>query len=179
MRKSLYLSVTLFLITSAGWSHPLADKARAVQEQAARLGERMTSTGQTLTWGQDMAVQDMQRLVSAASATAQALDPDAPNWDEVRPTVVELQVAASRVRMTLPVSNLDDEARKIGQQMVVQVEEIDMSARGERDQQFQRNLSDTRPAPFSFGVGFGTWGNFGRPWIPFCAPVRGGWTRSR
>lgn len=111
-----------------------------------------------LTWGQKMALDDMTRLANAASAARQALTPEDPDWDATRSTMMELQVAGNRVRMSLPVSVLDNEGQTVGQQLVTQVQEIDKAARGERDDNFNRQVVSSRPS-VSFGLGFGNyWG---------------------
>lgn len=160
MRFNLILSSLLFVSTSC-WAHPLADQAKAIEEQALNLRLRMGPDNPNLTWGQKMALDDMTRLANAASAARQAMTPDDIDWDSTRGAMMELQVAGNRVRMSLPVAALDAEGQSVGQQMVTQVQEIDRSARGERDQHFNRQVVSSRPS-VSFGLGFGNY--WGSPW---------------
>lgn len=151
----------LCLLTSTALAHPLAGEAKAIEEQALVLRQRMGPDNPNLSWGQKMAVDDMGRLATAASAARQALEPDEIDWENTRGAFMELEVASNRVRMSLPVSTLDEEGQKLGQQMVAQVDEVDKAARGQRDENFNRQVANSRPS-VGFGVGFGNyWGN---PW---------------
>jgi len=148
------------------WAHPLAQQARAVAEQATLLRQRMGTGHLEMTWGQTMAAEDMARLASAAAAVGQALEPDDIDWDATRPALMDLAVAGNRVRMSLAVSTLDAEGQSLGQQMVNLVQDIDKSARSERDYQFEREVTQSRPG-FGFGVGLGSYwgpGSWGYPW---------------
>ena len=151
----------MFLLTSVCWGHPLADEAKAIEEQALVLRQKMGLDNPDLTWGQKMALDDMTRLANAAAAVRQALAPEDVDWDSTRPAMMEMQVAGNRVRMSLPVSTLDGEGQTLGQQMVLQVQEVDKAARGERDHNFQRQVASSRPS-VSFGLGFGNY--WGSPW---------------
>ena len=151
----------LCLLTSTALAHPLAGEAKAIEEQALVLRQRMGPENPNLTWGQKMAVDDMGRLATAASAARQALEPEDVDWENTRGAFMELEVASNRVRMSLPVSTLDEEAQKLGQQMVAQVDEVDKAARGQRDENFNRQVVSSRPT-IGFGVGFGNY--WGRPY---------------
>ncbi|MFN8609904.1 MAG: hypothetical protein U0931_20355 [Vulcanimicrobiota bacterium] len=151
----------LCLLTSTAWGHPLAGEARAIEEQALVLRQKMGPENPDLSWGQKMAVDDMGRLATAASAVRQATEAEEVDWENTRSVFMELEVASNRVRMSLPVSTLDAEAQKIGQQMVSQADEVDKAARGERDQNFSRQVAASRPS-IGFGLGFGSY--WGRPW---------------
>ncbi|MBS2034309.1 hypothetical protein JST97_04945 [bacterium] len=154
----------LYLLTSAALAHPLAGEARAIEEQALVLRQKMGPENPNLSWGQKMAVDDMGRLATAASAVRQVTESEEVDWENTRSTFMELEVASNRVRMSLPVSTLDEEGQKVGQQMVAQVEEIDKAARGERDQNFSRQVAASRPT-IGFGMGFGSY--WGRPWYGY------------
>lgn len=157
----------LCLLTATCTAHPLASEAKAIEEQALVLRQKMGPENPNLTWGQKMALDDMGRLATAASAARQALEPEEVNWEGTRSAIMELEVAGNRVRMSLPVSTLDEEAQKIGQQMVAQVTEVDKAARGERDENFSRQVAGSRPS-VGFGVGFGSyWGNSYRGYGPY------------
>ncbi len=151
----------LCLLTSTAMAHPLASEAKAIEEQALVLRQKMGPDNPSLTWGQKMALDDMGRLATAASAARQVLEPEDVDWENTRSTFMELEVASNRVRMSLPVSTLDEEAQKVGQQMVAQVEEVDKAARDQRDDNFNRQVAGSRPS-VGFGVGFGNY--WGRPW---------------
>ncbi len=157
----LNLLLCLCLLTSTALAHPLAGEAKAIEEQALVLRQKMGPDNPNLTWGQKMAVDDMGRLATAASSARQALEPEDVDWESTRGAFMELQVASNRVRMSLPVSTLDEEGQKLGQQMVASVEEVDKAARGERDQNFNRQVAGSRPS-VGFGIGFGNY--WGRPW---------------
>lgn len=147
-------------------AHPLAQQARAVEEQATLLRQRMDAGHGEMTWGQTMAADDMARLASAAAVVRQVLEPDDIDWDATRAAMMELAVAGNRVRMSLAVSTLDPEAQKLGQQLVSLVQDIDKGARSERDFQFEQQVAQTRPT-FGFGVGLGSYwgpGTWGYPW---------------
>jgi len=159
MRLNSLLCVCL--LTSAALAHPLAGEAKAIEEQALVLRQKMGPDNPNLTWGQKMAVDDMGRLATAASAARQALEPEDIDWENTRGAFMELEVASNRVRMSLPVSTLDEEGQKLGQQMVAQVDEVDKAARGQRDENFNRQVASSRPS-IGFGVGFGNY--WGSPW---------------
>jgi len=152
--------MTWFLANCA-WAHPLSERAAAVGQQAERLLQQMLASQQDLTWGQKMAAEDMQRLVTSAQAAVEVLAPDEVDWEGGRACLTELQVSGNRVRMTLSVSNLDSEAQDLARQVVAQVEEIESQARSERGRQFERRSASSRPQ-FGFGLGFGSY--WGRPW---------------
>ncbi len=160
MRLKILLS--LGLLTSGAFAHPLADQAKAIEEQALVLRQRMGAENANLSWGQKMALDDMTRLATAAGTVRQALQPDDIDWESSRATLMEMQVAGNRVRMSLPVSTLDQEGQTLGQQMVVQVQEVDKAARSERDERFARRVSDSRP---TFAIGVGSY--WGSPWRGF------------
>ena len=113
------------------------------------LRQRMGPDNPNLSWGQKMAVDDMGRLATAASAARQALEPDEIDWENTRGAFMELEVASNRVRMSLPVSTLDEEGQKLGQQMVAQVDEVDKAARGQRDENFNRQVANSRPSRYA------------------------------
>ena len=157
----------LYLLTATCTAHPLASEAKAIEEQALVLRQKMGPENPNLSWGQKMAVDDMGRLATAASAARQALEPDEINWEDTRSVIMELEVASNRVRMSLLVSTLDEEGQKLGQQMVAQVNEVDKAARAERDENFNRQVASSRPG-VGFGVGFGSyWGNSYRGYGPY------------
>ena len=163
--KRVALSViagALLLTASNAIAHPLAEKARAIEEQARLLQQRMAPPeGGQLTWGQQMAADDMNRLVTAAAAAAQALQPEDVELGDVRSQVTELQVAGNRVRMTLDVAYLDEEGRKIAQNLVSQVKEVEQQAVAERNERYSRRVSVSRPS-VGIGLGFGSY--WGSPW---------------
>lgn len=144
--------VFMILLISSVWAHPITGAAKAVEEQALLLRQKMGPETSALTWGQKMATDDMSRLATAAQEVARVTESEDINWEDSRAFFIELQVSANRVRMSLPVSALDEEAQKVGQQMLVQVTEIDRLARAERDQNFNRQIMAARPVP-SFGIG--------------------------
>ena len=152
----------LCLLTSGALAHPLASEAKAIEEQALVLRQKMGPDNPNLKKKKKMAVDDMGRLATAASAARQALEPEDIDWENTRGAFMELGVASNRVRMSLPVSTLDEEAQKVGQQMVAQVEEIDKAARGQRDENFNRQVANSRPT-VGFGLGFGNY--WGRPYF--------------
>jgi hypothetical protein len=102
----------LCLLTSTALAHPLAGEARAIEEQALVLRQKMGPDNPSLSWGQKMAVDDMSRLATAASAVRQATESEEVDWENSRAAFMELEVASNRVRMSLPVSTLDAEAQK-------------------------------------------------------------------
>lgn len=155
-------------------AHPLADKAQVIAEQAHTLQSRMgPAPGTTLSWGQQMALDDITRLAAAADAARSALKPDDVNLADVRPLITELQVAGNRVRMTLPVARLDEDGRKIGEGLMVQVQELELQALAARaegvseaEQQVSQNSGATQvnvglginPYGYGYGYGLGLWG---------------------
>lgn len=151
-------------------AHPLADQARAVQEQAQALAARMGSSSLTLSWGQNMALQDMTRLVTAAAAARQVLEPDEVDWEGSRDVLNELAVAGNRAHTSLSVAGFDQEGATLADQVITQVQQLDAQIRQERAANFERQLTSQRPQPtFSFGLGLGlgfgrypAWG-WGRP----------------
>ncbi len=169
MKRIAFSVVASVLLCSplAAFSHPLADKARAIEEQARLLHQRMApAQGTQLSWGQQMAYDDMNRLVAASTAAQSALQPDDAELAGTRAQVTELQVAGNRVRMTLSVANLDDEGRKIGEQMVAQIKEFEQEVAQDREQgrvarSNRREYYSSRPS-VSLGLGFGNY--WGSPW---------------
>lgn len=162
MNSLLFVAIFFMSIPATGlWAHPLAQQARAAEEQATLLRQKMDTSNSEMTWGQRMAAEDMARLAASAASVRQALEPDDIDWEATRPAFMEMAVAGNRVRMSLAVSTLDSEGQTLGQQLVTLVQELDKNARGERDIQFEQQVAQTRP---TFGIGFG----LGSYWGPGC-----------
>ena len=162
--KKLILSVALVCAALPAWAGVLGDKTRAIQSAAALLEQRMTATAanNSLTWGQQLALDDMQRLNKAAAAFSQALGAD-DDTDAATSQWSEFQTAASRVRMTLQISNLDAEAQQVGQNLLTQLKEIESERTAEREARLSRSYAASRPS-VGFGLGVGSYWGPGWGW---------------
>jgi hypothetical protein len=163
---SLITGMLIVTASTSAFAHPLADKAKAIEEQARLLQQKMAApAGAQLTWGQQMAADDMNRLVNAASAAYQALAPEDAEIENAKAQVTELQVAGNRVRMTMAVANLDEEGRKVGESLLGQIKELEQNAVAERDDRYARRTVYSRPS-VGIGLGFGNYwgGGWGSPW---------------
>ena len=158
------------LLSSAAWAHPLSDKARAIEEMARLLEQRMTVGSEPLTWGQQMALEDMKALAQAAGQARVALEPDL-ELEQVRTQLGALQLAANRVRLSGCVARLDDEGMKLCTALVGQIKEVEEALILECGRLQDRQLAARRPVMgFSLGFGYPAW-NYGWPYY------RGGWGR--
>ena len=171
--KKLITLLFLVLAPASAWAHPLADKARAIQEVAHVLEQRMGSGPEQLTWGQQMALDDMKGLVQAASQASLALQPDL-ELEQVRTQLSALQLAGNRVRLSTCVAKLDAEGVELSRALVGQIKEVEDALVLERSRLQDRQIAANRPAigfGMGYGYGFSSW-NYG--W-----PYRGiGWIRT-
>lgn len=156
----------------------LATATRALALQARPAGA-------TLTWGQNLAAEDLERLAKAADAFDGAVNSKKEvSFADAQAMVTEMQTAATRVQNTVSISALDAPSQGQALALVAQVKGIAEGfsmARKAAEQQVAaaRNRSYYRPR-FGFGVGYGSyWGRpyWGYPGYGWGRPYGWGWGR--
>lgn len=158
----------------------------ATASQALALLAR--PSGATLTWGQDLAAQDLERLARAAEAyEATAKSQEEVSLADLQARVTELQTAATRVHNTVTISVLDAAGQQQAQGLVTQVKGVaEGFARARKAAEAQiaaaRSRDDYGPrVSFGFGSywGYPGWGypGCGRPagWGWGAGWSSGGW----
>lgn len=158
------LLVFLILLPRVAWGHPLSERAQAIAEMAQVLEQHMSNGTEALTWGQQMALDDMRALSLVARQAREALEPDL-ELEQVRTQLSALQLAGSRVRLSSCVGRLDPDGVKLSQALVGQLKELEESLIQERSRLQDRQIAAARQIPaFSVGFGYPWWGNYNRGW---------------
>ncbi len=167
MLKRLVLLLALAAALPAV-ADPLQDNVVALGQQSAALAQQMRPAGVNLTWGQDIAARDMERLAKAA-ADVQGLftDEEEHTYDDLAPLVTELQTAATRVKSSAPISVLDDQQQQqvlalVDKAQVVKVE-VDTQRRAAEERRAAERAAYNSSIGFGFGYGYPGWGSFGYP----------------
>ncbi|MEW6277178.1 MAG: hypothetical protein AB1758_01045 [Candidatus Eremiobacterota bacterium] len=178
MRTFLAILALNLLMAFPARAETISEQAMAIETEALSLRERMggggsfgAATGTQLTWGQQVAAEDMERLTRAAESLRTALP--ARSLDDVHTQLTELRVAAGRVRGSLVVANLDEEGQRRAQALLARVEGVNDTVAELRRQEEERRAYAYGPR-FTIGIGFG----FGyRPcgWYPYYPYGYPGW----
>jgi hypothetical protein len=88
-----------------------------------------------LSWGQKMAADDMERLFKSAHELTLMVEDGEEDFNTLQPKIAQVQSAASQVKVTLPIANLEGEAQVVGQGLLSSVEELSNVAKAEREAQ--------------------------------------------
>ena len=151
------LSMRLMAVLVVGWmsmlpvqAHPLAQMLQAADDQARRLQSSMSGG----TWGRDMAVEDMGRLVLALGSTRQALEPDLVDWELARQSCDHLKLANGRMRVSVGLSDLGSEGLELARNLEQSIGEADAQIRTLAEQDWLNRRQASQPTP-RFGLGFG------------------------
>lgn len=177
MLKRLFLILVLTAALPAA-ADPLQDTVTALGQQSAALAQQMRPAGVNLTWGQDIAAQDMNRLAQAAAAVQGLFtDDEEHTYDDLAPLVSELQVAATRVKSSAPISVLDDVQQQqalglVDKAQLVKVE-VDAARRAAEERRAAQRAAYNSSFGFGFGTGWGWPGYYGGGWGPWGYPGYG------
>ena len=160
MRPLALLCLWLWVGASLAAAHPLAQQLQAAEDQARRLQSGMTGG----SWGRDMALEDMGRLVLALGSTRQALEPEVVDWELARQSSDQLKQANGRMRVTLAMSDLSREGVELAQRLESVVSETDRQIRELAEQDWLNRRQASQPVPrFGLGFGFGYSSGWYRP----------------
>ncbi len=153
--QSLSLILLLILALPA-WADDFQDALGTIQRNASLLAARARPEGVTLTWGQDLAAQDLERLAQAASAIEISQVEDLL---DVGPQINELGTAATRVRSTASISVLDAEGQQLALTTVEEAKRLQKQVNAARNEVEDRlaRYRDYGPR-FGLGLGYGGWG---------------------
>ncbi|GMU58198.1 MAG: hypothetical protein AMXMBFR33_73440 [Candidatus Xenobia bacterium] len=155
--KAQWLSVLLLLILAPPVrADDFQDALGTIQRNASLLAARARPEGVTLTWGQDLAAQDLERLAQAASAIK--ID-QVEDLLDVGPQINELGTAATRVRSTASISVLDAEGQQLALATVEEAKRLQKEVNAARNEVEDRlaRYRDYGPR-FGLGLGYGGWG---------------------
>ncbi len=153
--KAFCLALILLVLVAPALADSLQDSVDTIQRNTALLAARMRPEGVTLTWGQDLAAQDMDRLAKAAQAIHPGQD-----LVTVAPLINEMATAATRVRSTASISTLDSDGQALAMATVDECKLLQKTvseARSVEEDRLSRRYYDYGPR-FSVGFGFGGWG---------------------
>lgn len=159
-------------------AHPLAQMLQAAEDQARRLQSSMTGG----TWGRDMALEDMGRLVLALGSTRQALEPDLVDWELARQSSDHLKLVNGRMRVSVGLSDLGPEGLELARNVQQSIAEADAQIRALAEQDWMNRRQASQPTPrFGLGFGFGYSTGWVRPgwYSPWGWPGRFGGGRIR
>lgn len=159
--KSLLLCLLLVVPVLAD---SFQDSLSTIQRNTALLVARARPEGVSLTWGQDLAAQDLERLDKAVRAI-----PSDPGEDvlALAPLVNEMSTAATRVRSTTTLALLDAEGQALALATVDEIKLLQKAVSQARENVEDRLARRYDYGPrFSFGLGFGGWYPY-RGWAPW------------
>ncbi len=117
------------------------------------------------SWGQRTALEDLRRLQAASEAFLEALDEE-PDLEDQTQFLVQLEVAASRVRTSREIAGYDDEQQLALDRILMETKEMRRNLASQKEQADQRRRARRTSPRFSLGVGFGG------GWFPYnCRPI--------
>jgi hypothetical protein len=160
----------VFLLTGWVWAHPLAESARALGDSARVLQARLGNSPAQLSWGEQMASQDLLAVEQAGQALALQLEAEALDWDGSWLAVQQLQSAATRWKMSRTMLTWGQEEQLVGDGLLASAQQLEQRFKLERQAEFERRIDAGRPQPvwrsnWNWGWGWGSWG--ARPiWVP-------------
>jgi hypothetical protein len=169
MKKLLFL----FVLSTLAWAEdPFGGKIHSIESAARALVVQSTpATGQEpLTWGQQMAADDLKGLADAASALRLRLDEGEEDLGELDSQLKPMLVASNRVKISLPLARTDAEGQVILTGLTNQLKEVDQLLAQRREEEEKARLAwRSRPViqpSIGWGWGWGSgWGwGFGRGW---------------
>ncbi|MCA9790156.1 MAG: hypothetical protein KC910_00110, partial [Candidatus Eremiobacteraeota bacterium] len=110
------------------------------------------------TWGRQTASDDLRRLQSTAEAFSQSLEADPkPSFEEATQFLVQLEVAAARVRTSREIAGYEAEQQLAVDRMLMEAKEARRNLTAQREAAERQQASRSTPR-FSLGL------SFGRPW---------------
>lgn len=169
--KAIRLFLCLLVVAVPALADSLQDSLDTIQRNTALLAARVRPEGVTLTWGQDLAAQDIERMNQAALAIQAGA---AEDMGTLGPLVNELSTAATRVRSTASISALDADGQALALATVDEIkllQKVVSQARQVEEQRYATRSRSYGPS-FSLGFGFGGWYPYGYPfgyggWYPY------------
>ena len=144
-------------LSGALWAHPLAEQARALAERAQSLSPRLNGG----SWGQEMAVTDLQNFQKTALALATQLEVDPIDWDASWQGMQQLQSAATQWKLSSSMLSWGQEEALLAQGLTHSAQSLESDFREEKQREFERRLVQQRPQPVlrsGWGWGWGYWG---------------------
>lgn len=155
--KAIRLVLCLLVLAVPALADTVQDSLSTIQRNTALLAARVRPEGVTLTWGQDLAAQDIERLNQAA----QAIDLEqTEDIAALTPLINELSTAATRVRSTAGISVLDETGQALALATVDEaklLQKVVSEARQIQEQRYANRNSYGYGPSFSLGFGFGGW----------------------
>ena len=155
--------------------------AQSLNYHLERIALQSQSLQQTLlnqaepTWGQKTAADDLRRLRASSEAFQQAIDRGNLGFDEATQFLVQLEVAAARVRTSRELGGFDAAQLVTADEIQVETREVRRALERQKNEaQRQRRRQSPR---IGIGVGFGSpwgypgWGRWGY------GPFYRGWCR--
>lgn len=175
MRKLL---VVLALSAFAWAEDPFGGKIHAIENAARALmvQSHVTPDQAPLTWGQQMAAEDLKALMETSSVLRQRLDEGEEDLGELNDQLKPMLAASNRVKISLPLARVDTEGQVISTGLTHQLKEVDQLLAQRREEEEKARLAwRNRPViqpSFGWGLGWGSggWGfgrggwGFGRGW---------------
>jgi hypothetical protein len=118
-----------------------------------------------LSWGQKMAADDMERLYKSAHELVLMIEDGEEDFNTLQPKLAQVQSAASQVKVSLPISNLEGDAQVISQGLLASVQELATVAKAEREAQEEKRkiAQDMRNRYYSGYSGYNAPGYFYSP----------------
>lgn len=167
--KAFRLVLILIALALPALADSLQDSLDTIQRNTTLLASRVRPEGVTLTWGQDLAAQDIERLAQAAAAIKPGA---AEDIGALAPLVNEMATAATRVRSTTSISALDEEGQALALATVDEIKLLQKVVSAQREVAEQRYANRYNAPRFSIGLGlgFGGWGypyGWGGGWYPY------------
>ncbi len=169
----------LLLLAQGAWAQSLSYHLERISLQAQSLQDQLLGLEQP-TWGQQTAGDDLRKLRASSEAFAEALAQNPLPVDQALQYLVQLEVAAARVRTSRDIGGFSPAQLLTLDELQVEVKEVRRSLESQREQAERRQRSASR---VSFGVGFGYpgwgypgwgypgWGYSGWGYRPIYAPI--------
>lgn len=170
VRLSL-ITLMLCILSQSAWAHSLSYHLERIALQSEALQNQLTAL-QEPTWGQQTAGDDLRRLRASSEAFAEALANNPLQVNEALQFLVQLEVAAARVRTSQEIAGFSPEQQLRFDELQVEVKEVRRSLESQRQSAERQRAAQTAPR-VSFGIGFGTpyWGGYPGFYRPFYRPV--------
>lgn len=197
-RSAFLIMMVLLALAGASWADPLQGRAQVLEHTCRALLLKMNPNYQfekpegagedeqvpasnpapaaavpvvapPLSWGQKLALDDVERLYKASQELQRMIEEGEDDYNTLFSKVAQVQSAANQVKLTLPISNLDEEGRKVGEGLVISAKEMaEATSKLRQAQEEERRLAQQYRASYG-GWGYSPWSlnlgwTFGRPW---------------
>lgn len=118
------------------------------------------------TWGRQTASDDLRRLQSTAEAFSQSLEGEPkPSFEEATQFLVQLEVAAARVRTSREIAGYEAEQQLAVDRMLMEAKEARRNLTAQRESAERQQTARRTTPRFSLGLSFGrSWGWGGYPY---------------